>query len=385
MDERRFETREIHTDGPEDPFGAVIPPVYTSVTFEYDSPSDLGSRYRYGRMEAPTRDALEAMIADLEGASSASAFASGMAAIDAVFSLLEPGDHIVAGNSLYAETHDLLTDVYPKYGIEVTFVDTRDQSAIEGAITDDTAMIYLETPSNPMLNISDIEAVAALADDAGALLAVDNTFASPYLQRPIELGADIVAESLTKYVGGHSDVIAGVVATNDDQIVNEIDYLQSTRGAIPGPFDCYLAVRGGRTLSSRVERQCSSAEELAEFLEDHRAVQRVYYPGLESHPNHEVAREQMDEYGAMLSFELEGGRDEAATFLSELKVFTLAESLGAVESLIEVPSLMTHQDHSNEELKAAGIPPGLVRISVGTEHRDDLLADLERGLSAIDR
>lgn len=385
MDGHRFETREIHSFRNSDPLGAVIPPIYTSVTFEYDSPTEIGSPYRYGRMKAPTRDALESMVASLEGAREARAFASGMAAIDAVFSLLEPGDHVVAGDSLYAETHDLLTDIYPTYGIDVSFVDTCDQNAIASAIDDETAMIYLETPSNPMLHVSDIEATATLATEAGAVLVVDNTFASPVVQRPLELGADIVIESLTKFVGGHSDVIAGAAATSDADLADHLDRIQEVRGAIPGPFDCYLALRGGRTLSSRVRPQCESAATIARFLDDHPAVTKTYYPGIESHPNHEVASDQMDSFGSMLSFELDGGRDVATDFLAALEVFTLAESLGAVESLIEVPAVMTHQDHSPAELEDAGIPLGLVRISVGTEHVDDLIDDLTRGLTAIER
>lgn len=384
MADRRFETNEIHPDTEPDPYGAVIPPIYTAATFTYESPTERSSDFRYGRMDAPTRRHLESTIASLEGATYAFAFASGMAAIDTVFSLLEPGDHIVAGASLYAETHDLLSEYYPRFGIDVTRVDTREVEAIDRAVTPATALIYVETPSNPLLQVTDIAAAAEIATAADALLAVDNTFASPYLQRPIDHGADLVIESLTKYVGGHSDLIAGSVATDDDELAAQLDELQYLRGAIPGSIDSYLAIRGARTLSTRLERQCTSAGALAEFLEEHAMVDRVYYPGLAHHTNHDVADEQMRDFGAMISFEIAGGRDPAAEFLDALEVFTLAESLGAVESLIEVPALMTHQHLDDAALRAAGIPPGLVRVSVGTEHEADLRADLEQGLRAID-
>lgn len=380
----RFETKEIHPDTDPDPFGAVIPPIYTAATYAYESPTELSADYRYGRMDSPTRRQLESTIASLEGATHAFAFASGMAAIDTAFSLLEPGDHLIAGASLYAETHDLLSEYYPRREIDVTRVDTRDVSAIERAVTPATSMIYLETPSNPLLQITDISAVAEVASEADALLAVDNTFASPYLQRPIDHGAELVIESLTKYVGGHSDLIAGSIATNRDELAAQIDKLQYLRGAIPGSIDCYLAIRGARTLSTRMERQCTSARAIAQFLEDQTLVDRVYYPGFAHHVNHDVAAAQMHDFGAMVSFDIAGGRDTAAQFLDALEVFTLAESLGAVESLIEVPALMTHQHLDDVELRSAGIPPGLVRISVGTEHQEDLLADLERGIHAID-
>lgn len=382
MADHRFATRQIHHEMPADPFGAVIPPVYTAVTYEYDRPTDVGSPYRYGRMAAPTRSALESLITDLEGAAGASAFASGMAAVDAVCSLLDPGDHVVAGDSLYAETHELLTDVYPGYGIEVSRVDTREVAAVADAVRPSTALVYLETPSNPLLHIADIASIADVAHNHDALVAVDNTFASPALQRPIELGADLVVESLTKYVGGHSDVIAGAVAADDPAIAAELDHVQSVRGAIPGPVDCYLALRGARTLSSRIHRQCETAEVLVDRLVEHAAVDRVYYPGLADHPNHAVAADQMERFGAMVSFELAGGEPAAAAFLEALDVFTLAESLGAVESLVEVPSLMTHQDVPPDERAAAGIAPGLVRLSIGTEHQTDLEHDLVDGLDA---
>lgn len=384
MADRHFETTEIHADNASDAVGAVVPPIYTSTTFAYDSPTELTAGYRYGRMGEPTRDALESAIASLEGGDHAFAFASGMAAIDTVCSLLEPGDHVVAGNSLYAESHELFTKFYPRYGIDVSTVDTGDPDAIESAMTPSTAMVYLESPTNPLLHIADIETASTIAADHGAICVVDNTFASPYLQRPLELGADIVVESLTKYVGGHSDVIAGSVATDDDGLAEQIETRQYVRGAIPGPFECYLALRGSRTLSARMDRQCTTASAIASMLDEHPSVDRTYYPGLEHHPNHDIAARQMDAFGAMVSFELTGDSDTLAAFLDALEVFTLAESLGAVESLVEVPSLMTHRDLDAESLRSAGIPPGLIRLSVGTEHRDDLVADLERAIAVVD-
>ncbi|WP_132057876.1 trans-sulfuration enzyme family protein [Halorussus amylolyticus] len=380
-DDRRFETKEIHTGPDDDAHGALTTPIYATATYEYDTPSDLRGDHRYSRMSEPTRDDLEAAFADLEGGTDASAFASGMAAIDAVFSLLSSGDRVVAGKNLYAETHELLANVYSEYGVEVEHVDITDADAIADAVTSETTMVYFETPTNPMLRIADIEAAAAVADANDALLAVDNTFASPYLQRPLELGADIVIESLTKYLGGHSDVIAGAVATRDDaDLAEEIAYYQYARGGIPSPFDAFLVLRGMKTLSARMERHCANARAVAEFLDGHEKVERVHYPGLESHPNHEVAARQMADFGGMMSFELAGGIEEASDFVSNLDVVALAESLGGVESLAEQPATMTHQDFSADELADAGIPVSLVRLSVGTEHEDDLLADVEQAI-----
>lgn len=382
MDDRRFQTREVHAGTGDRPFGAVNQPIVTSTTFEYETPEDLGGPYRYGRMASPTRSELEAIMADLEGGQEAFAFASGMAAIDAVFSLLDPGDHVVAGNSLYAETYDLLSDVYPRYGIDVSFVDIRDVTAIPDAVQPDTAMVYFETPTNPLLHIGDISAAAEIAHENDALLVIDNTFASPALQRPLDLGADVVAESLTKYIGGHSDAIIGAVAVDDSELADRVGIVQYTRGAIPGNLECYLATRGSRTLSRRVETQCANAHAVVGVLEGDQTVERVYYPGLPEHPNHDVATDQMDDFGAMVSVELSGGVEAAAAFVEALEVFTLAESLGAIESLVEVPALMTHQDMLPTEREASGIADGLVRLSLGTEHTEDLIDDIERGLAA---
>ncbi|NEU55680.1 PLP-dependent aspartate aminotransferase family protein [Halorussus sp. MSC15.2] len=381
-DDRQFETREVHSGRGRGEHGALAPPIQTTATYEYETPTETRGDYRYSRMAEPTRDRLEATFAGMAGGTHGSAFASGMAAIDAVFSLLSSGDHVVAGANLYAESHELLTEVYAEYGVEVTHVEITDAEAVADAMTPDTALVYFETPTNPVLRVGDVAAIAEVAADRDALCAVDNTFASPYLQRPLELGADVVVESLTKYVGGHSDLIAGAVATDDEAVAERLDYVQYARGAIPSAFDCFLALRGVKTLSARMDRHCRNARAVAEWLDDHPQVRTVYYPGLASHENHAVAARQMADFGGMVSFELEGGVEEAARFAANLDVFTLAESLGGVESLAEVPAVMTHQDFSPEALAEAGIGETLVRLSVGTEHPDDLLADLDGAVEA---
>ena len=381
-DDQEPGTGEVHAAEPDDKHGALVTPIYANATYEYDTTDAPRGAHRYSRMSSPTRDSLEAAVAKLERGNHASAFASGMAAIDATLSLLDPGDHVVTGRSLYAETHELLMEVYTEYGVDVSAVDVTDPDAVAAAAGPETAMIYLETPANPTLRIADIEAAAAVADEHDAVLAVDNTFASPALQRPLELGADIAIESLTKYLGGHSDAIAGAVATRDDDLAEEIAYYQYARGGIPGPFECFLVLRGIKTLSARMERHCRNATAVAALLDGHDAVDGDHYPGLESHPNHDLARRQMRDFGGMVSVELAGGLEAATAFVSALDVFTLAESLGGVESLAEHPGTMTHQDHSAAELREAGIPPGLVRLSVGIEGERDLLADVERALEA---
>jgi len=369
MDDYRSETREIHAGQASDEHGALMTPIYANSTYAYETPTEPRGEYRYSRMAEPTRDALEELVAGLEGGADAYAFASGMAAIDAVLSTLSPGDHVVAGRNLYAETHELLTDVYAGYGVDVTHVDITDADAFAAAARSNTALVYFETPTNPLLRVGDIAAAAEVADEHGAVLAVDNTFASPALQRPLAQGADVVVESLTKYVGGHSDLLAGAVATTDDDVAAAVERVQYVRGAIPGPFACFLALRGAKTLSARMDRHCHNARAVAEWLADREDVDRVYYPGLASHPNHAVAARQMDGFGGMVSFELTGGVEAAAAFAANTEVITLAESLGGVESLVEVPAAMTHQDFSAAELAEAGIP--------------DLLADLERAMAPV--
>jgi|APHM01.1.fsa_nt_gi cystathionine gamma-lyase (EC 4.4.1.1) len=376
-------TRGVHGGESCDQYGALTTPIYANATYEYDSPTAMGGPHRYSRMSEPTRDDLEALLAELESGTAASAFASGMAAVDAVLSLLSAGDHIVAGHSLYAETHDLLTDVYPRYGVEVTGVDMTDPAAVRAATREETALVYAESPTNPLLRVTDIAAVASAADAAGALFAVDNTFASPALQRPLELGADLVVESLTKYVGGHSDAIAGAVATDDATLASRLERVQYTRGAVLGPFESFLVRRGAKTLGARVDRHCHNARVVAQTLASRPAVETVYYPGLADHPGYDVAADQMADFGGMIAFELGGGVDAAASFVAALETITVAESLGGVESLVEVPAAMTHQELTPTELDAAGIDEGLVRVSVGIEREADLLADVRRGLDAV--
>lgn len=383
MDHHRFETREVHSHERRDPFGALTPPIYANSTYEYASPTETKGGFRYSRDAVPTRTALEESFAAFEGGEYASAFASGMAAIDAVFTAtLSAGDHVVAAENLYAETHDLLTDVYADYGVELTHVPVTDTDAIADAMREETALVYFESPTNPVLNVGDIAAAADVAHDHDAALAIDNTFASPYLQRPLELGADVVVESLTKYQCGHSDAIAGAVATNDPDLAEDVEYVQYRRGGIPSPFECFLVLRGMKTLSSRLTRQCENARAVVDALVANDHVTEVYYPGLESHENHDVAARQMDDYGAMVAFELDGDVDAVTAFAAGLEVITLAESLGGVESLVEVPATMTHQDLSASELAAAGIPETLVRLSIGTEHHADLVADVEGAIAA---
>jgi len=378
-----FETRQIHAGYEPDEEGAVVPPVYASVTYAYDSPTEQVGDHRYARMSSPTREALAGRIADLEGGSHGSTFASGMGAINALFTtVLSAGDHVVAGENLYAESHTLLTQIFADFGVDVTFVDTTDLTAIEGAIRPETALVYLETPTNPLLSVTDIAGVVRVVEETGVdpIVAVDNTFASPYLQRPLELGADVVVESLTKYVAGHSDAMAGAVVTDDPELDEDLAFVGYNLGATPGPHDCSLAFRGSKTLAGRMQSHCENARAVASFLNDHPAVAEVYYPGLESHPNHEVAAEQMRDFGGMVSVELDATLEETSAVVANTELFELAESLGAVESLIEQPAPMTHQTMTPEELEAAGISESLVRLSVGTEATEDLLADLERAI-----
>jgi len=342
--------------------------------------------YRYARMDEPTRAVVDELIADLEGGEHGRTFASGMAAINALYTAtLSSGDHVVAGQNLYAESHTLLTRVFADFGVEVTFVDTTDIDAVADAIRPNTALIYFETPTNPLLSVSDIASVVDVVEKTGEdpVVAVDNTFASPYLQRPLELGADVVVESLTKYVAGHSDVIAGATVTNDQELDETLKFVQYNQGATPSPFDCFLVTRGAKTLGPRMQTHCDNARSVAEFLDGHSAVENVYYPGLPNHLNHDVAAEQMRDFGGMVSFELDATLESTTAVVGNTEVFALAESLGGVESLIEQPVPMTHQDLTPEELEAAGLSESLVRLSIGTEHIDDLITDLDSTLNTL--
>lgn len=380
----RFSTRAIHAGQAADTAtGATIVPIYQTSTFTQTSPGvHLG--YEYSRSGNPTRTALEVALASLEGAAHGLAFASGLAAETAVLSLLRPGDHVVAAEDLYGGTIRLLTRVFEPMGITTTFVDSTAPGAMRNAVTPSTRMLWVETPSNPLLAITDIQAAAAVAHGAGALLVVDNTFATPYLQRPLEFGADIVVHSTTKYIGGHSDVVGGAVLLSDSGLRDSIAFYQNAAGGVPGPFDSWLVLRGLKTLAVRMRAHCENAGAVAAFLDGAPGVERVYYPGLASHPGHELAGRQMSGFGGMVSIRLTGGRETAHAFLRSLELFSLAESLGGIESLASYPADMTHASVSPEERERRGIN-GLVRLSVGIEDREDLLTDLAGALEVVRR
>ncbi|WP_132058427.1 cystathionine gamma-synthase [Halorussus amylolyticus] len=377
-DEFRFETRSIHAgQSPDEETGALMTPIHANSTYVQDGPGDHRG-YEYSRTGNPTRTDLEANVASLESGEYGRAFSSGMGAINTVLNVLESGDHVVASEDVYGGTHRIFTQVYEKYDLEFDFVDMTDLDETEAAMRENTELVWVETPTNPLLNIVDIAATADIADEYDALSVVDNTFATPYLQRPLELGADAVCHSLTKYMGGHSDVIGGALVTNDEELDEEFGFYQNSVGATPGPHECFLVLRGTKTLPVRMDRHCDNARQLAQWLDDHEAVERVYFPGLESHPSHDLAAEQMDDFGGMVSFELDASLEETADAVSATEVFTLAESLGGVESLIEQPATMTHAAIPREEREAAGLDDGLIRASVGIENVEDLKADFEQ-------
>ncbi|WP_327051870.1 cystathionine gamma-synthase [Halomicrococcus gelatinilyticus] len=381
-EEFRFETRSIHAgQEPDEETGALMTPIHANSTYVQDAPGDHRG-YEYSRTGNPTRSDLEANLASLEGGEFGRAFASGMGSINTVLNLLSSGDHVVASEDVYGGTHRIFTQVYADYDLEFSFVDMTDPDAVSDAVRAETELLWVETPTNPLLNVVDVAAMADIADDADALCAVDNTFATPYLQRPLELGADIVSHSLTKYLGGHSDVVGGALVTDDPDLDERIGFYQNSVGATPGPHDCFLVLRGTKTLPVRMDRHCENARAIADWLDAHDRVDRVYYPGLDSHPDHDLAAEQMDDFGGMVSFELDASLDETADVVSETEVFTLAESLGGVESLIEQPATMTHAAIPKEERLAAGLRDGLIRASVGIENVEDLKADLQQAFDA---
>lgn len=383
-DPHRFETAAIHAgQEPDATTGAVMPPIYASSTFAQDAPGqDRG--FEYARTGNPTRSTLEANLAALEGGRYGRAFASGMGAINTVMNLLEAGDHVVAERDLYGGTHRLFRQVYEDYGLSFSFVDMADHDAVAAACTAETKLLWAETPTNPLLKVVDMAAIADIANDNDALFGVDNTFATPYLQRPLEHGADIVCHSLTKYLGGHSDVVGGALITDDPGLDERFGFYQNAVGATIDPFACFLVLRGTKTLALRMDRHCANAAAIADFLHEQPSVSRVYYPGLTDHPTHDVARRQMDDFGGMVSFELDRDLETASALISDLELFTLAESLGGVESLIEQPAAMTHVGVPAEERRAAGLTDGLIRVSVGVEHVDDLIADLDAAFARID-
>ena len=377
-----FSTMAIHEgQAPDAATGATVVPVYQTSTFTQQGIGEHKG-FEYSRLSNPTRTALEVSLAALEHARYGLAFASGMAAEHAVFSLLNPGDHIVTVANVYGGTVRLFERLFSRYGITFSYVEGSDAQEFEGAIGSNTKLIWLETPTNPLLTIVDIEAVAAIARARGVLLAVDNTFASPYFQRPLELGADIVVQSTTKYIAGHSDVIGGAVLLNDASIYEELRFFQNTIGAIPGPQDVWLTLRGVKTLAVRMRQHEANAFAVARFLQDHPRVSQVYFPGLPQHPNHEVARRQMSGFGGMVSFRLkEGNRESVNAFVKKLKVFALADSLGGVESLVCFPMVMTHDAVPEKQRLELGITGDLLRLSIGIEGVDDLLADLRQALA----
>jgi cystathionine beta-lyase/cystathionine gamma-synthase len=378
---RGFGTRAVHAGVAPDPTsGAIMTPIFQTSTYVQPAVAEpLGGRFDYGRTANPTREALEASIAALESGSHGIAFSSGIAAIETVVKRLSAGDHVVCEENTYGGTTRLFTKVLSRLGLEFTFVDTRDPETVRAAMRPSTKLVHLETPTNPMMRLCDLRAAAEIAHAGGALLSVDNTFASPYNQRPLELGADFTLHSSTKYVNGHSDLIGGLVAVRDGGLADELRFLQKSSGAVPGPMDCFLTLRGIKTLHVRMQRHNANGMAVARYLQDHPRVDAVLYPGLPSHEQHALAKRQMSGFTGMVSVDL-GTLQRAKAFAERLALFALAESLGGVESLVSVPALMTHASVPQERREAMGVTPGLVRLSVGIEDETDLLADLGRAL-----
>ncbi|MEP7190203.1 MAG: cystathionine gamma-synthase [Roseiflexaceae bacterium] len=373
-----FATRAIHAgQEPDSATGAVIVPIYQTSTFAQESVG-VHKGYEYARSGNPTRTALEIALAALDNGTHALAFASGLAAETTALLLLSAGDHVIGGDDAYGGTYRLFTKVFARHGINFDFVDTRDPEEVAEAIRPETKLVWLETPTNPLLKLADVAKIAELARPRGVLTLVDNTFASPYLQRPLEQGADIVLYSTTKYMGGHSDVVGGALVLKDPELYERLKFLQNAAGAVPGPFDSWLVLRGLKTLAVRMRAHCENGLAVARFLEQHAAVEQVIYPGLPSHPQYELAQRQMRGFGGMVSLLLKGGEPAAHALITRTKLFTLAESLGGVESLIELPAAMTHASVAGSPLE---VPAGLVRLSVGIEEPEDLIADLEQALA----
>ncbi len=377
----KFDTKVIHAGVKPDPStGAIMTPIFQTSTYVQASPGDHKG-YQYARSRNPTRTALEQNLAALENGFDAVCFSSGLAALDAILKMLKPGDEVISTNDLYGGSFRLMSQVFQKYGIEFKFIDLQDVENIAKHINSKTKMIWVETPTNPMLNIIDIKAVVEQSNE-NILVCVDNTFASPYLQQPLSLGADLVMHSATKYLGGHSDVIHGAVVAKTKEIADQLHFIQNAAGAVPGPQDCFLVLRGIKTLHLRVQRACENAFEIAKFLKTHPKVSKVYYPGLESHKNHHVAKRQMNGFGGMVSFDLhENTFDAAKKVLSSAQYFSLAESLGGVESLFGHPATMTHGSIPKEERLKVGITDSLIRLSVGVEDINDLIEDLDKALA----
>jgi cystathionine beta-lyase/cystathionine gamma-synthase len=380
-DAQRFATRAVHAGQRPDPTtGAIMTPIYQTSTYAQDA-IGVHKGYQYARISNPTRSVLESNVAALEGAKHGAAFASGVAAIEAVVKLLSAGDHVICGSNVYGGTDRLFRQVLSRLGLAFSFVDTREPARIAEAFTPRTRLVLVETPTNPLMHITDIAAAAEIVHQRGARLLVDNTFATPYFQRPLHLGADAVVHSSTKYLNGHSDVVGGMVLTSNEQIIEGLRFIQKSAGAVPGPMDCWLVLRGTKTLHVRMEAHDRNGRRIAEWLESDKRVLRTHYAGLPSHPQHALARRQMSGFGGMISIEL-GSRARAESFCRSVRVFTLAESLGGVESLLSHPASMTHAAVPADERQRMGITDGLVRLSVGIEDVEDLIEDLDRALPA---
>jgi cystathionine beta-lyase/cystathionine gamma-synthase len=378
----KFATKAIHAGVHPDPAtGAIMTPIYQTSTYVQEGVGNHKG-YEYSRTQNPTRHALEKNIAAIENGKHGACFGSGLAAIDCVIKMLNPGDEIISTNDLYGGSYRIFNTIFAKYGLIFHFVDMQDPTAVEALVNANTKLIWVETPTNPMMNIIDIKAMAAIAKKANAMLCVDNTFATPYLQNPLDLGADMVMHSVTKYLGGHSDVVMGALVCNDDALANEMYRIQNSSGAVTAPMDSFLVLRGIKTLHLRMQRHCENGEKIARFLVTHPAVDKVYWPGFETHPNHHVAKAQMRGFGGMISFTLKGNQlQDALNLVKKVEIFALAESLGGVESLIGHPATMTHASIPKEVREKSGVVDSLIRLSVGVEDAEDLIADLQQALS----
>ncbi|GAB5400938.1 MAG: cystathionine gamma-synthase [Aureisphaera sp.] len=377
----KFNTKTIHGGQEHDPaYGAVMPPIYQTSTYAQSTPGGHKG-FEYSRTHNPTRKALENAFASIENGTYGLAFGSGLAAIDAVIKLLKPGDEVISTNDLYGGTYRLFTKIFEGFGVKFHFIGMENADKVESYVNENTKLIWAETPTNPMMNIIDIKALAVVARKHNILLGVDNTFATPYLQQPLDLGADIVMHSATKYLGGHSDVVMGALVVKDEALAERLYFIQNASGAVCGPQDSFLVLRGIKTLHVRMQRHCENGRKVAEYLENHPKIEKVYWPGFESHPNHDIAKAQMRDFGGMISFVTKGNDyDEAIRIVENMKLFTLAESLGGVESLSGHPASMTHASIPKEEREKTGVVDALIRLSVGIEDADDLIADLEQAI-----
>lgn len=384
MNTNHIETLVLHAGIEPDPTtGAIMTPIFQTSTYVQAAPGDHKG-YEYARTQNPTRDVLQKNLAALEGTKHGLCFSTGMGAVDACAKLLSPGDEVVSTNDLYGGTYRLFTKVFAQYGIKFHFVDMSDEQAVRAAMNEKTKMVWVETPTNPLLRIIDIALMIQIGHEYNSIVVVDNTFASPYLQNPAKMGADIVMHSATKYINGHSDVVMGVLCTSSDALRDRLAFIQNSCGATPGPMDCFLTLRGIKTLHIRMQRHCENGAKVAHWLKDHPKVGQVYWPGFENHPNHVVAKKQMRDFGGMISFTLKDDAiEKALTFLKSTKLFSLAESLGGVESLVGHPATMTHASIPKEEREANGLKDSLIRLSVGIEHVDDLIADLDAALARV--